>query len=43
MTSDESRDVAWIERSEVLNLPMTPGQRRRIAFFLGFTGQPFLE
>ena len=43
VTSDESRDVAWIDRDEVLNLPITLGQRRRVAYFLEFTGQPFLE
>ena len=43
VTSDESQDVAWIDRGEVLNLPMPPAQRRRVAYFLEFTGMPFLE
>ena len=42
-TSRESREVAWIDRAEVLNLAMTPAQRRRIHYFLEFTGRPYLE
>ena len=41
--SDESTEVAWIDRADVLNRAMTPGQRRRVQHFLEFTGQPYLE
>jgi ADP-ribose pyrophosphatase YjhB (NUDIX family) len=42
-TSPESREVAWFDRENVLSLPMTPAQRRRILQFLKFDGKPYLE
>lgn len=42
-TSSESREVVWTDRWNLLELPMTPAQRRRIAYFLNFTGEPHLE
>jgi ADP-ribose pyrophosphatase YjhB (NUDIX family) len=42
-TSSESREVAWWNREELLNLPMTPAQERRIRHFLEFDGTPYLE
>lgn len=43
MTSPEARDVRWFDRGDVLELPMTPAQRRRVAYFLDFNGVPYLE
>jgi 8-oxo-dGTP pyrophosphatase MutT (NUDIX family) len=42
-TSSESQEVEWCDRNSVLQLSMTPAQRRRIRYFLGFTGEPHLE
>jgi ADP-ribose pyrophosphatase YjhB (NUDIX family) len=42
-TSAESREVAWCPREEILRLPMTPAQQRRIRHFLSFDGTPHLE
>lgn len=42
-TSSESRKVTWCDRDKVLQLNMTPAQRRRVRHFLEFTGAPFLE
>ncbi|OLT18597.1 NUDIX hydrolase [Pseudonocardia sp. CNS-139] len=41
--SSESREVAWHDREDVLDLPMTPAQERRIRRFLEFNGTPYLE
>lgn len=42
-TSAESSEVQWHSRDDVLALPMTPAQRRRIRYFLDFDGTPYLE
>jgi len=42
-TSTESQEVNWCDRSTVLQLAMTPAQRRRIRYFLQFTGKPYME
>jgi 8-oxo-dGTP pyrophosphatase MutT (NUDIX family) len=42
-TSDESRDVEWVARGNILSLSMTPAQRRRVQHFLDFNGTPYLE
>ncbi|TWF80039.1 ADP-ribose pyrophosphatase YjhB (NUDIX family) [Pseudonocardia hierapolitana] len=42
-TSSESQEVEWCDRNSVLKLSMTPAQRRRIRYFLEFTGEPYLE
>jgi 8-oxo-dGTP pyrophosphatase MutT (NUDIX family) len=42
-TSSESQEVDWCDRNTVLQLSMTPAQRRRIRYFLEFTGKPYLE
>jgi 8-oxo-dGTP pyrophosphatase MutT (NUDIX family) len=42
-TSSESQEVEWCDRNSVLQLSMTPAQRRRIRYFLEFTGKPHLE
>lgn len=42
-TSPESREVAWRDRKDLTELPMTPAQRRRIRHFLDFDGTPYLE
>lgn len=42
-TSTESKQVTWHDRNTVLQLAMTPAQRRRIRYFLEFTGDPYLE
>jgi 8-oxo-dGTP pyrophosphatase MutT (NUDIX family) len=42
-TSSESQAVDWCDRNSVLQLSMTPAQRRRIRYFLEFTGEPHLE
>lgn len=42
-TSTESQEVDWVDREDVLRLPMTPAQRRRIKYFLSFAGEPHLE
>jgi 8-oxo-dGTP pyrophosphatase MutT (NUDIX family) len=42
-TSTESREVAWCDREDILHLPMTPAQRRRIRYLLEFDGKPHLE
>jgi 8-oxo-dGTP pyrophosphatase MutT (NUDIX family) len=42
-TSPESQEVVWCDRNEVLRLSMTPAQRRRVEFFMGFTGKPYFE
>lgn len=42
-TSTESREVVWMNREDVLDIPMTPAQRRRVRYFLDFAGDPFLE
>jgi ADP-ribose pyrophosphatase YjhB (NUDIX family) len=42
-TSSESREVAWYDREDVLDRPMTPAQERRIRCFLEFDGTPYLE
>lgn len=41
--STESQQVVWHDRNTVLRLAMTPAQRRRIRYFLEFTGDPYLE
>lgn len=41
--SAESSEVRWHDRDEILELPMTPAQRRRIREFLSFNGLPYLE
>lgn len=41
--STESQQVVWRDRNTVLRLTMTPAQRRRIRYFLEFTGDPYLE
>jgi len=42
-TSGESREVSWLNREDVLHLPMTPAQQRRIMYFFNFDGEPYLE
>jgi ADP-ribose pyrophosphatase YjhB (NUDIX family) len=42
-TSTESREVTWYAREDILTLPMTPAQRRRVQHFLNFDGTPYLE
>ncbi|HLU55907.1 MAG TPA: NUDIX domain-containing protein [Pseudonocardia sp.] len=42
-TSSESLEVAWCDRRDVLRLDLTPAHRRRVRYFLEFTGAPFLE
>ncbi len=42
-TSPESSEVVWHDRADVLALPMTPAQRRRIVQFLDSDGTPYLE
>lgn len=42
-TSPESREVAWHDREDVLKLPMTSTQRRRVHQLLDFNGIPHLE
>jgi 8-oxo-dGTP pyrophosphatase MutT (NUDIX family) len=42
-TSSESQEVEWCDHNSVLQLSMTPAQRRRIRYFLEFTGEPYLE
>lgn len=42
-TSGESQEVSWLDREDVLHLPMTPAQRRRIVYFFNFDGEPYLE
>jgi 8-oxo-dGTP pyrophosphatase MutT (NUDIX family) len=41
--SSESCEVGWYERDDVLDLPMTPAQRRRIEYLVDFDGKPYLE
>jgi hypothetical protein len=36
-------EVAWCDRRDVLRLDLTPAHRRRVRYFLEFTGAPFLE
>ena len=42
-TSPESLEVAWVDRRDVLDLPMTPAQKRRASYILDFDGTPYLE
>lgn len=42
-SNPESREVAWHDREDILKLPMTPAQRRRVHQVLNFNGIPHLE